>query len=260
VPTACEPRISVLCRRRRALGHRHASGHQAALPQGPSLRPGFCCPGPSPLTRPHPSHSQAQRDFTTWWLIRAALAVPLGLGDPRVVPCFHCSFLLDMPSSPTPGSSSQPFAQLRPRRHWPSPLQDKLGAPKCSHHPLPVGPSISGLRWFAFATACRVASLLGGSDRVSPAAETCTSGLSTRRSPFASPDMTTVAFGHFHRRDSHPLERQLASLHPEGEGFSRARTKPPGIEGLSDLTVGLRATRSFISPVTCDVSARVACA
>ena len=28
------------------------------------------------------------------------------LGDPRVVPCFHCSFLLGMPSSPTPGNSS----------------------------------------------------------------------------------------------------------------------------------------------------------
>jgi len=49
----------------------------------------------------------------------------------------------------------------------------------------------------SFATACRVASLLDGSDRVSPAAETCTSGLSTRRSPFAPPDITTVALGHF---------------------------------------------------------------
>jgi hypothetical protein len=36
----------------------------AALPQGPSLRPGFFCPGPSTLNRPHPSHSQAHPDFT----------------------------------------------------------------------------------------------------------------------------------------------------------------------------------------------------
>ena len=104
MPTACKPRISVLCRRRCAHEHRRTSG-RAALPQGPSLRSGLCCPGPSSLNRPHPSHSQAHRDFTTWWLIRAVLAVPFGLGDPRAVPCFHCSFLLDMPSSPTPGSS-----------------------------------------------------------------------------------------------------------------------------------------------------------
>jgi hypothetical protein len=48
----------------------------------------------------------------------------------------------------------------------------------------------------SLATACRVASLLDGSDRVSPAAETFTSGLPTCRSPFPLPDMTTVAFGH----------------------------------------------------------------
>ncbi len=84
--------------------------------------------------------------------------------------------------------------------------------PKCSHHPLQVGPSISGLHWFTFATACRVASLLGGSDRVSPAAETFTSGLSTRRSPSASPDMTTVARGH----------SPLAGLTPAGTAASIA--------------------------------------
>src|SRR5712692_6684350 len=39
-------------------------------------------------------------------------------------------------------------AHLRHRRHSPSPLQDKLGAPNCSHHPFQVGPSISGLLWF----------------------------------------------------------------------------------------------------------------
>jgi hypothetical protein len=204
-------RVSVLCRRHGAHEHRRASG-RAALPQGPSLRSGLCCPGPSSLNRPHPPHSPAHRDFTTWWLIRDALAVPFGLGDRRAVPCFHCSFLLNMPSSPTPGSSLVTFAQSRHQRHWPSPLQDMLGAPKCSHHPLQVGPSISGLLWFTFATACRVASLLDGSDRVSPAAETCTSGLSTCRSPFSSPDMTTVAFGH----------SPLAGLAPAGTAASIA--------------------------------------
>src|SRR6516165_1150749 len=35
----------------------------AALPQGPSLRSGLCCPSPSSLIWPHAPHSQAQLDF-----------------------------------------------------------------------------------------------------------------------------------------------------------------------------------------------------
>src|SRR6476646_2242873 len=36
--------------------HRHLC-RSAALPRGPSLRSGLCCPGPSTLNRPHPPHS-----------------------------------------------------------------------------------------------------------------------------------------------------------------------------------------------------------
>ena len=46
-----------------------------ALPQGPSLRAGLCCLGPSSLIRPHPSHSQAHPDFTAERLIRDVFAV-----------------------------------------------------------------------------------------------------------------------------------------------------------------------------------------
>ena len=50
---------SLLCvEAMRSVKHRRASG-SAALPQGPSLRSGLCCPGPSSLTRPHPPHSPA---------------------------------------------------------------------------------------------------------------------------------------------------------------------------------------------------------
>ena len=91
-----------------------------ALPQGPSLRSGLCCPGPSSLSRPHPPHSQAHRDFTALRLIRDAFAVRARLGDPRVVPCFRCPFLLGMPSSTTPGSPSAACAQFLRRRHGPS--------------------------------------------------------------------------------------------------------------------------------------------
>ena len=43
--------------------------------QGPSLGFELCCLGPSSLNRPHPSRSQAHRDFAAWRLIRDAFAV-----------------------------------------------------------------------------------------------------------------------------------------------------------------------------------------
>jgi hypothetical protein len=74
-------------------------------PQGPSLRAGLFCPGPSTLvgpirpTRKHIAISPSMR------LIGDAFAVRERLGDPRVVPSFRCAFLPDMPSSMSPGRS-----------------------------------------------------------------------------------------------------------------------------------------------------------
>src|SRR5437762_7533873 len=65
-----------------------------------------------------------------------------------------------------------------------------------------------------FATACRVARPLYGSDQgFSQPTGTFTPGLSVSRSPFSSSGITTVATERFHRWDFHPLEYQLASLH-----------------------------------------------
>jgi hypothetical protein len=75
-------------------------------PQGSSLETRLCCPNPSSLSRPHPPHSRAHRDIAALRLIRGAFAVRERLGDPRVVPGFCCTFLPDMPSSTTPGSSN----------------------------------------------------------------------------------------------------------------------------------------------------------
>ena len=101
-----------------------------ALPQGPSLRSGFCCPRPSSLTRPHPPHSPAPHDFAAPRLIRAALPRRERLGRPRVVPCFRCPFRPDMSPSSTPGSPPAAHAQFLRRRHWPSPVSERLGTPK----------------------------------------------------------------------------------------------------------------------------------
>jgi hypothetical protein len=103
-------------------------GYNSSAP-GSSLGPGLWCPGPSSLSRPHPSHSSAHRDFTAWRLIRVAFAVRERVGDPRVVPGFCCSFLPDMPPSLTPGSSIIVSVQNRCRR-WPSLWTKGFGTPE----------------------------------------------------------------------------------------------------------------------------------
>jgi len=112
-----------------SVAHHHSRGC-SPLPQGPSLRTGLCCPGPSSLIWPHAPHSQVHPAFTVLPLIQDALAVRVRLGDPRVVPCFRCLLLLDMPPSTTPGSPSVAYAQFLHRRRWPSPSLDQLGTPK----------------------------------------------------------------------------------------------------------------------------------
>ena len=100
----------------------------APQPQGSSLGSGLFCPGPSSLNRPHPPHSWAHRDFTAWRLIRDAFAVRERLSDPRVVPGFHCTFLLGMPPSPTPGSPTS-LCSRTSMPTWTSPFDHRLGTP-----------------------------------------------------------------------------------------------------------------------------------
>src|SRR5450756_961596 len=124
-------------------------------PQRPSLGSGLFCPGPSALNRPHPPHSQAHRDVTAWRLIRDAFAVRERRGDPQVVPGFHCTFLPDMPSSPTSGRStsiSRNFdADIGLRR-----MTTGSALPTLPQS-VPRGRSISWRHWFASATACQIA-------------------------------------------------------------------------------------------------------
>jgi hypothetical protein len=108
-------RGSMLCSarsRNHELGSALPCEELTPLPQRPSLRSGLYCPSPSTLNRPHAPHSQAHSDFAAGRFIPNAFAVLVRLGDPRVVPCFRCSFLLGMPSSRTAGSSSAALAQF----------------------------------------------------------------------------------------------------------------------------------------------------
>ena len=121
----------------------------AALPQGPSLQSGLCCPGPSSLNWSHAPHSQAQRDFTALRLIPAAFAVrPLTAprrpmsGSVLSLVCF-----LDMSSSETAGSS---IGCIRP---VPSPMTLAFDHERESRHfqhphpPILVGNHISRLHY-----------------------------------------------------------------------------------------------------------------
>jgi hypothetical protein len=190
-------------------------------PQGPSLGSGLFCPGPSSLNRPHPPHSQAHCDFAAERLIRNAFAVRERLGDPRVVPSFRCTFRPGMPSSSDPGEldtnlSRSPGADIGLRR-----VRTGSALPTIPQS-VSRGGSFRGftgsLSRYGLSGCSPPCTDLAGSPQPSGA---FTSRLPTGRSPFPLLDMTTTVTGLLCWRDSHPLERQLASLHPNRDPTQR---------------------------------------
>jgi hypothetical protein len=170
----------------------------ATLPQGPSLRSGLCCPGPSSLNWSHAPHSQAHLDFTDTAYTRCLrCAFYCGLGDPRVDPCFRWH---SVPTCRPPGPREVH------RLHIPSSFTNDTGLrPKgIVVSALPNSPpsdSRGGILFeaslrFTFAATCRFARPPVGADRVfTQPTWTFTSGLPTDWSPAPPPDITTVATG-----------------------------------------------------------------
>jgi hypothetical protein len=132
----------------------------AALPQRPSLRSGLFCPGPSSLTRPHPPHSPAHRDFAC-----GLYAVPSPFEQPFARPVSGSALSLPVPSRHAvfsdPGGPPPACTQLF---GGDSGLRRLLTGSATSH---PTTRStwgyISRLNQFTCATACRVACLPGES-------------------------------------------------------------------------------------------------
>ena len=129
-------------------------------------------------------------------LIWDAFAVRERLGDPRVVPRFRLSILPSMSSSTSPGSrplhvSSSFAVRICLRRRV-------VGSA------LPMLADV-GAYWFTIATTCWVARL--------PYRRLLPPGFQR----FGHPPRCRVSLrwqlDNFHRRDSHPLDRRLASLH-----------------------------------------------
>ena len=115
-------------------------------------------------------------------------------GDPRVVPSFRCSFLPDMPPSPTRKSDIDIFqnfdADIGLRR-----MTTGSALPTLPQS-VPRGRSISWLHWFASATAARLLAPCTDQTGILPQPPgTFTSRLSTDRSSSPLLDITTTATG-----------------------------------------------------------------
>ena len=198
--------------------HRRASG-LPALPQGPSLRSGLCCPSPSSLTRPHPPHSPTRRNFPALRVICDAFAVlvhPTSLACPRAVPSFRVPFLPNLSPSYVPGESIDCFhpvfvdgVRLRPALRSDSALSTApLQSASC-------GTLFFGASWFAHLVrpAELLASLADRTDVAIGLQRLLLPSFRSSRSPSSPSDMTTVASGYLHRQHLHLLEQLLASLH-----------------------------------------------
>ena len=173
--------------------HRHAVEY-STYPRGPRSGPGCSVPvrhhliGPIRPTRGHIAISPHSG------LLRDAFAVRERLGDPRVVPSFHCTFLPGMPSSPTPGSPTS-ICSRTSMPTWPSPFDHRLGTPKI---PAIRSTRASPFRGFTGSLPLRPARLLAplyGSDWIAQPSGTFTSRLSTDQSPSPLLDITTTVAG-----------------------------------------------------------------
>jgi hypothetical protein len=98
-----------------------------SLPQGPSLRSGLFCPGPSSLSRPHPPVSQAQWDFAAEPFIPTAFAVRGAAATHETFPTFT-AVLSQRAVDPAPVGPQ--FCPISPLRCQASSLEDRVATHK----------------------------------------------------------------------------------------------------------------------------------
>ena len=195
--------------------HLHASGFPL-YPRGPRSGPGYVCPGPSPLNRPHAPHSPAHPDFAALRFIRDALAVPIGHRPRQPASGSELSLMVfrNMSPSETTGNSPVAFTQYftgnTGLRHG-----INVSAFPLPSHSDPGEECFSGLDYGSLALRpvallvllseqTRLPSSLRG--RLLP-------GFQRLGHPRRRRISLPCQLGNLHERDSHPLEHQLASLH-----------------------------------------------
>ena len=180
---------------------------------GNTIRSGFLrdpsTSGPIRPTRRHSAIALLCR------LIRPAFAVRCRLGEPRLVPCFPCAFFLNMSPSATPGSPAVVYTPV------PS-------APTLAFSPFSTDSALPSFPQIRF-TRGHLSELHYGSLALQPAdlftLLTDRTGFTPSPRGFLLPGFRRVGhpprrrlllrwqLGNFHRRDLHPQEWQLASLH-----------------------------------------------
>ena len=195
-------------------------------PRGPRSGPGSSVPVHHRLTSPIRPTRQHMKISPHSGLYPMPSLCPQGLGCQRVVPCFRSPFLPDMPSSTTPGSSSETFAHSISMTLAFAPLV-RARRSRWSHHPFLMGARFRGFTGSLSATACQFVSLLDGSDQGLPQPQRrLHSGFQRIGHPFRRRVSLRWHLGILHRRDFHPLERQLASLHTKGRAASCRPSTP----------------------------------
>ena len=140
------------------------------------------------------------------------IAEPCRLGHPRLVPCFHRSFFLNMSSSATPGSPAAVCTQFLHRQRWPSSLQYRLGSPILPANPFHAGGTARRLlRSVALQPADLFTLLTDRTGSASSPRGFLLPGFRRFGHPLRRRLLLRWQLGNFHRRDLHPLEWQLAS-------------------------------------------------
>jgi hypothetical protein len=187
----------------------------SALPQGPSLRSGLCCPGPSSLNWPHASHSLAHPDFAARRFIQDAFAVPNFYRSRQPTSGSELSLMVfrNMSPSETPGNfpvaPTQFFTGNTGLRHG-----INVSAFPSSSHSNPGEECISWLDYGSL--ALRPVALLVLLSEQTRLASSHRGRLHPGFQRLGHPRRRRICLrcqlGNLHRRDSHPLDRQLASL------------------------------------------------
>jgi hypothetical protein len=182
-------------------------------PQGSSLVTGLWCPGrhhlidPIRPTRGHTAISPQSGLYAMPSLCGSAEAT-----HARFRAFAACSFLTCRPLRPRGARTS--YCPISRCRHG---LRHRLTGSTLPRLPQsdPRGRSISWLHWFTIATACQIARLpLSDQTRIAPShRRLLLPGFRPDRLPSPPLDITTTSTGLLCRRDLHPLEQQLASLH-----------------------------------------------
>ena len=222
-----------LCRNR-GLGGALPCEESTPLPQRPSLRSGFYCPSPSALNRPHAPHSQAHPGFAALQFIPNALAVLVRLGDPRVVPCFRCSFLLGMPSSWTAGRTSAAHAQF-----FADDICLRQGANgsalPCARHPLPTGEVFHGFTGSLSLRPVELLVPLADLTRFPPSRQgLLLPSFPSGRSPFPWSDITTVVTEQSPPMGPSPIGTPASiAAEPPSSIFSNVSPSTPGAPPLA---------------------------